>query len=100
VNDRLRALLTEGEWQFGIIFGRAVVGALQLTNGWIFCSVRYCIDPNLFDMSVGKQYVKDDIVEQLISYEAYLARSQNIKPEPESWYRVPLVTEIELEPDD
>ncbi|WP_155524056.1 hypothetical protein [Nodosilinea nodulosa] len=89
MNDRIRALINAGNWYFAIVFERAVIGAVQLENGWIFCSVRYCADPKMFDLETGKMLVRDDIIDQIISYEAY--KSGDVSAPKEAWYKLPVV---------
>lgn len=43
----------------------------------------------MFDLETGKMLVRDDIIDQIISYEAY--KSGDVSAPKEAWYKLPVV---------
>lgn len=94
MGDELRDLLERAEWEYKILWGRAVFGACRLPNGWILCSARYCSNPDHFSARVGEALIRDDIIDQLVNLEAYRELCDPQGKEI-AWYKLPVMPEDE-----
>lgn len=86
MDEETRKIIQEGKWHFEVIFDKAVLGCLQLKNGWVLCSMRCCMNKESFDESIGRSLVKDDIVDQLVNLEAYKHNNNQ-----GGWYKLPIL---------
>lgn len=70
--ERIDAMLNAAERQQAFFFGKQLIIAFRLTNGFIVNGVSVCVDPANFDMEKGVQLAEEDAKRQLWAYEGYL----------------------------
>ena len=73
---QIRAMLNEAETQETIYFGKCLVVVYKLKNGFCLVGVGACVDPENFDLDVGRQVAEGQVIDQLFKLEGYLLQNQ------------------------
>ena len=73
---QIQAMLKEAETQETIYFGKCLVVVYKLKNGFCLVGVGGCVDPENFDLEVGRQVAEGQVIDQLFKLEGYLLQNQ------------------------
>ena len=81
---QIRAMLNEAETQETIYFGKCLVVVYKLKNGFCLVGVGACVDPENFDLEVGRQVAEGQVIDQLFKLEGYLLQQSLFQVEAQT----------------
>lgn len=74
-DNRIIRLLQNSDYEYHISFKKALILSCKLPNGFVIIGVGACVDPENFDISIGKEVALKQIYEKLWELEGYVLQS-------------------------
>ena len=78
---QIQKMLKEAQTQETIYFGKCLVVVYKLRNGFCLVGVGVCVDPENFDIEIGRQVAYGQVIDQLFKLEGYLLQNQLFQAE-------------------
>lgn len=72
----IRKMVDEAETQETIYFGKCLVIVYKLKNGFCLVGVGACVDPESFNLEVGRQVAEGQVIDELFKLEGYLLQNR------------------------
>jgi Tfp pilus assembly ATPase PilU len=73
-SEDVNALLDSAETQEHIFWGKELVVSYKLPCGFTVAGRGACIDPSMFDLTIGRKVAREDALHQLWKLEGYVLR--------------------------
>jgi|NOAtaT_5_FD_contig_31_4405647_length_581_multi_3_in_0_out_0_1 hypothetical protein len=74
--DQINNILDTAETQETIFWNKELLISYRIYNGFTITGRGACVDPNYFDIQLGRKYAREDAANQLWQLEGYLLQNK------------------------